>query len=580
MLYRYELNISLQCLRQFNYKKISDIMKTEVALVHAPSIYDFRTRNIKLGPISDVIPSTPVFEMYPIGFVSMLNSLIKEGYNARICNVAAMMVSSDKFDPVKYLKDVKSDIFGIDLHWLPHVNGAIKIAKIIKDLHPESKVLLGGFSATYFADDIMKNYEYVDFILSGDLQEKNIVKLAGTLENSQDINGVPNLIHRDGNRIIHNQHGRSSIDDVFLNYGILMKNAIKYHDIKGHLPYASWLENTEAMTVIEHGCSFNCAFCGGSNFAYRNNYNDISPVYRKPEIIAEEISLVQDMLGSPVFITGDINHAGEKFYSSLFREMKNRNMDLPLLTEFFVPPGKQYLDEFGRNFPDFTVEISPESSNEALRNKNGRPYDNKSLENFIENSIAAGSKKVDVYFTIGLSGQTVDDVNIDLDYSEGLMKRFTKDKEKLYTFISPLTPFIDPGSLIYEHPEDYGFTITAKTISDYFNLLENGKIWTDFLNYYTKWMNVEQIAKATYESEIRMIRIRQSLGLLKGQDAEEIVKNITGYMHGDDYISNENKSSHLSYIEKDVEWSYKHKLTRESFLISLYKSYSDMKKKL
>ncbi len=555
-------------------------MKTEVALVHAPSIYDFRTRDIKLGPISDVIPSTPVFEMYPIGFISMLNSLIKEGYNARICNVASMMVSSNKFDPVKYLKDVESEIYGIDLHWLPHVNGALKIAKIIKDLHPESKVLLGGFSATYFANDIMKNYEYVDFILSGDLQENNIVKLAESIESAHDLNTVPDLIHRNGDKIVHNMPGKPSIDDVFLNYGILMKNSIKYHDIKGHLPYASWLENTEAMTVIEHGCSFNCAFCGGSNFAYKNNYNIVSPVYRKPEIIAEEISLVQEILGSPVFITGDINRAGEKFYSSLFREMKNRKMDLPLLTEFFIPPGKQYIDEFGKNFPDFTVEISPESSNEVIRNKNGRPYDNKSLENFIENSIAAGSKKVDVYFTIGMSEQTVDDVNKDLDYGEQLMKRFTKDKEKLYTFVSPLTPFIDPGSLIYEHPEDYGFTITAKTIGDYFNLLENGKVWTDFLNYYTKWMSVEQIAKATYESEIRMIKLRQSLGMLKDQDAEEIVKNITAYMHGDAYISNENKSSHLSYIEKDVEWSYKHKLTKESFLVSLYRSYNDIKKKL
>lgn len=60
----------------------------------------------------------------------------------------------------------------------------------------------------------------------------------------------------------------------------------------------------------------------------------------------------------------------------------------------------------------------------------------------------------------------------------------------------------------------------------------------------------------------------------------KIVKNITAYMHGDDYISNENKSSHLSYIEKDVEWSNKHKLTRDSFLISIYKDYNDFKKKL
>ena len=31
-------------------------MDADIALVHAPSIYDFRKRDIKLGPISDVIP--------------------------------------------------------------------------------------------------------------------------------------------------------------------------------------------------------------------------------------------------------------------------------------------------------------------------------------------------------------------------------------------------------------------------------------------------------------------------------------------------------------------------------------------
>lgn len=555
-------------------------MDADISLVHAPSIFDFRTRDIKLGPISDVIPSTPVFEMYPVGFISMLNSLISSGYNARICNVAAMMVSSASFDPIKYLKHVKSKIYGIDLHWLPHANGALKVAKIIKDLHPDSKVLLGGFSASYFADDIMTHYGYIDYILKGDLQETNIVKLAGAEDSYPALEHIPNLIYRKDNRIIHNKIEYSSIDDVFLNYGLLMKNAIKYHDIKGHLPYASWLDNTEAMTVIEHGCSFNCAFCGGSNFAYKNNYNSVAPVYRKPSVIAEEISLVEEMLGSPVFITGDMNNAGEKFYSSLFKELKDRKVSLPLLTEYFTPPGKEYLNELSHRFPDFTVEISPESSSEVIRNRNGRPYSNKSLEDFLQNAVTAGAKKIDVYLTIGMSGQTVNDVNADIDYSEKLMKKFSSAKEKLYTFISPLTPFIDPGSLIYEHPETYGFKITAKTITDYFNLLENGKIWTDFLNYYTDWMSVEQIASATYESEIRMIKMRQSMGLLKDVDADEIVKNITAYMHGDDYISNENKSSHLSYIEKDVEWSNKHKLTRDSFLISMYKDYNDFKKKL
>ena len=41
----------------------------DVVLVHAPSVYDFRERSIFYGPISDVIPSSPVFEMYPVGFL-------------------------------------------------------------------------------------------------------------------------------------------------------------------------------------------------------------------------------------------------------------------------------------------------------------------------------------------------------------------------------------------------------------------------------------------------------------------------------------------------------------------------------
>ena len=126
-------------------------MKTDIAFIHPPSIYDFRKRNLKAGPISDVVPSTPVFEMYPMGFLSMLSYLVPKGYNARISNVASMMVMSDKFDPVKYLKSLNTEIYGIDLHWLPHVHGAISIARIIKEFNPNARVLLGGFSASYFS---------------------------------------------------------------------------------------------------------------------------------------------------------------------------------------------------------------------------------------------------------------------------------------------------------------------------------------------------------------------------------------------------------------------------------------------
>lgn len=43
----------------------------DVILLHPPSVYDFRRKTMLYGPISDVIPSSPIFEMYPIGFTSI-----------------------------------------------------------------------------------------------------------------------------------------------------------------------------------------------------------------------------------------------------------------------------------------------------------------------------------------------------------------------------------------------------------------------------------------------------------------------------------------------------------------------------
>ena len=66
----------------------------DLILLHAPSVYDFRERPAMYGPISDVIPSTPVFEMYPLGFVSMVGYLEQHGYHASISTHEASNISS------------------------------------------------------------------------------------------------------------------------------------------------------------------------------------------------------------------------------------------------------------------------------------------------------------------------------------------------------------------------------------------------------------------------------------------------------------------------------------------------------
>ncbi len=553
----------------------NDGMRADINFVHAPSIFDFRKRNLKEGPLSDVIPSTPLFEMYPVGFVSMLGYAIRNGYRARISNIAVLMLSDRNFDVDRYIKSLDSEIFGIDLHWLPHVHGAFNVARLIRKYHPNSKILLGGFSSSYFATDIMESNQDIDFILAGDFVEKQLIRLLEANERGTPLEEVPNLVFRKEGRIITNPRLKDPDpgDAVYLDYSVLFKNAFKYHDIKGHLPYYSWIQNPTGMTVIQRGCQLNCGFCGGSNFAYRNNYFSSSPVRRAPQRVAEEMEVIRDTISSPIFLAGDVRMAGEKYYTELFSEIRNRGLDLPLLTEYFEPPTESYLEMLSRYVSEYSCEISPESSNEAIRRRAGKHYSNAELEKSIENASRLGSKKFDVYYSIGLPEQTVDRVLEDCSYMEKMMYRFRNKEMAVHGFIAPLAPFIDPGSLFYEKSEQFGYRIKARKIMDYYDLLDRGISWEDFLNYETKWMSKEDIVRATYQSGLREAEIGNKLGFITSNEKNEIQTNIMGYMNGLPYTPKDDKSKHLTYLQKEIEWSHRHSLTAVSITVFIYHQY-------
>lgn len=551
------------------------MLKTEVTFVHPPSIYNFKSRNLRPGPISDVVPSTPVFEMYPIGLISMLNYLTTRGYNARISNLAVLMLASDRFDPENYIKNLEADIFGVDLHWLPHVHGAVNVVREIKRLHPDSKIVLGGYSASYFGEEIMRSYPEVDYILKGDLQERSILKLVEYNQGKGNIEDIENLIFRSDGAIKENRvsNNLDRINDVFLNYELLFKNALKYHDIKGHLPYLSWIYNPMAMTLIQHGCTMNCAFCGGSYFSYKKNYFPYSPVMRDVNRVVDEVELVHQKLGAPIFIAGDINLAGEKYYSKFFQEIKDRGIDIPLLTEYFVPPDLSYYQKLNKAFNEYTSEISPETSVERIRLRTGKAYTNSDLEKSIRYAGENGCRKYDVYFSIGLPEQEPEDVFADVRYSEKLFKEFNNENMKISAFISPLTPFLDPGSLIYEFPESYGYRIRANSIQDYYDLLDFGTGWEDFLNYETDRMNRKTIEETTYIAAKMMADIRLEVGRINEVEHSTIIESIQEYMDGKPVMAKGQTDQHLTYMSKEIEWSKKHHLTLSSFLIFLYRSY-------
>ena len=154
--------------------------RADLVFLHAPSVYDFRKHSILYGPVSDLVPSTPVFEMYPIGFTTMAEYLERHGLRVRILNLAVRMLNDKSFDPEAAVKALNPTAFGIDLHWLPHAHGALAVAEMVKRHHPDTPIIFGGFSSTYFHEELIR-YPFVDFVVRGDSAEEPLRQLMAYL---------------------------------------------------------------------------------------------------------------------------------------------------------------------------------------------------------------------------------------------------------------------------------------------------------------------------------------------------------------------------------------------------------------
>jgi B12-binding domain/radical SAM domain protein len=500
--------------------------------------------------------------MYPMGYISFISNLVPNGYSVKIVNLALLMLLNKELDVRKKIKSIKANLYGVDLHWLPHVQGAIEIAKIIKEEHPESKIVFGGLSSTYFYLELMQNYPFIDFVLRGDSTEKYMRMLIDAIESKGDYNNVPNLVWRHNNKIKENKFEtpEKSIGDAFLDYGTFIKNTIKTFDIKGNLPFKDWVNNPTAITFIQKGCIHNCAYCGGCNLAYKKYYNRNVVSRRDPIKIVEELKLIKEYLGIPAFIVGDLNETGDSFKNKFFSELKKERIDLPILFELFNPAPKKFYEDLSNAVNEFSIEISPDTSSEKIRNNTNKFYTNNALEKNIEYGKNYGAKKFDIFFSVGLPQQDLKSVLRDARYAG---KLYNKYHSWLHIFISPLSPFIDPGSPIFENYQKYGYKFFARTLTDHYNLLNKSNNWVDALNYETKWLSRTDISNATNSARRLFEDIKRNID----NDNDLVVKEIVA----DNNIK--------IYKKEELVWS-KHTSFMKPFpfAISIYRKLNMRKK--
>jgi len=480
--------------------------------------------------------------MYPLGFVSLASYLEKRGFKVRIINIAQKMLLDQEYDVEKEIKNLNPKAFGIDLHWLPHCQGGLKTAEIVKKHHPKTPVIFGGLSATYFHKELIQ-YPQVDFVIRGDSAEEPLFQLLKTSKNKGDLSSVPNLTYKEKDNVKANQLTwvPTDLNHINLDYSQIASSIFRDKDFWGNLPFYRWETYPILPALTCRGCTYNCPSCGGSAFAYSQFCKRKRPAYRDPELVVSDIKSMNLLFKGPIFTIGDISQKDFEYAQKLLSLIKKKRIKNHFVFEFFKLPEPDFVDQIKKHVKNFNVQLSPESHDHNIRPYFRSFFENNKLEKTLKAFLEAGCNKIDLFFMIGLTGQSYASVLETVDFCDYLLGKF---KKKIFPFIAPLAPFVDPGSLAFEKPQEYGYKIFYRTLEEHVKA-EELPSWKYWLNYQTKQMTKDQIVDVTYKAAEKLNQIKFKHRLISEKRFKKTKQRIENSLKAQEQIDN--------YVEGNCE---------------------------
>ncbi|WP_071459036.1 TIGR04190 family B12-binding domain/radical SAM domain protein [Bacillus massilinigeriensis] len=541
-------------------------MKYDLVLLHAPSVYDFRKNALLAGPISDVVPSSPVFEMYPIGLTSIAEYLERSGLKVRIINIANRMLMDENFDVEDKLKKINTRAFGIDLHWLPHAHGSIELAKVVKRLHPNTPIVFGGLSATYYHKELIE-YPCIDYVMRGDTTEKLMLLLINHIKkSSHQPAGIPNLTWKDeaGNTVCNPlSHVPDSLDEFDIpGYRYTIKSVFKYRNFLDPLPYNGWLQYPNTAILTAKGCTQGCLICGGSRDSYKENCNRMKLATRSPEKLVEDIEFIQRFSRAPIFILHDIRQAGKAYVDEFFDRLSKIKLRNELVFELFQYANEEYFEKIEKAVPKYSIELTLETHDEKIRRFNGKfNCTNAKVIDTLRFALKHKCSKIDIFFMVGIPHQDYASTLKNVDFCEQIHLACDQDARLSY-FVAPLAPFLDPASPAFENPEKFGYKKFCHTLEDHRKAITQPS-WKYMLSFETDYMTRDDIVQSTYESAIKLNQFKLKYNLIDKKTFEEV---------------NEKIEKSLVYIDKIDEIMELPELEKEKALELLSKEMEDVNK--
>ncbi|MBN1492547.1 MAG: B12-binding domain-containing radical SAM protein [Candidatus Omnitrophica bacterium] len=285
-------------------------------------------------------------------------------------------------------------VFGIASLFSAYADSAIKIAGIIKKMHPQSTVILGGGHAHDYARDLLHNVPSIDLIIRGEGE----TTFALVLAHLNDPSKVPGIAYRIGNDIVCN-------DIVYeQNLDALPWPARNLLDLE---LYA--IKNKRYTQILTtRGCPMQCSFCSMPQFM------GASLRHRSIDTICNEIIYCYDERDIRIFDIEDDNFTFNKDWAkellrSLIKRLGDRTIEITAMNGLYYPSLDEellgLLNKAGMRRLNLSIVTQSKASSDGMQ----RTLDVKHCRSIIE-AARALDMHVTVYFIIGLPGETIDEM--------------------------------------------------------------------------------------------------------------------------------------------------------------------------
>lgn len=484
-----------------------------------------------------------------MGLLSLADHLERHGIKAQVINLAIEQREDSNFDVVDYAARRGVRVIGISIHWFFQLRDSLDLVGQLKRRLPAISLVLGGFSASYFARDLMARSPETDAIIRGDGEEPFLAYCQRALDRgATSLEDIPNLVYRTpSGEVRSNDFSHVATSEQLDAYRFANLSLLKNHHGLHSLaqgPSNRFRErfdfdgNGIFLLEIGRGCCFSCSLCGGNWRAQREMARRTRPIFRSEDSVLRTIKSAYEAGHRNIYVSFDADPTAS-YYLRLFRQIREDGIKVRFMFESWGLTQLSLLEDMARTFTDSMIVLTADSADEAIRrrHKGALSYTNEELELVLSRARELGVA-AQVFFGFFLPGDDRGSMMKTRRYAADLQERY--DCEALYMDFST-----DPGSPVARDPDRYDMAVNIRTLDDYLEALSRPRASPNMVEHRPRSMspaeasllitamNLDQFAQKLFPVSLRYLSTRCGDQRVSVHEAYEAF--LLGYaeLHGD-----------------------------------------------